>query len=582
MEESHIQNNQSSPLQRNDYIWLSLLCWVYFGISLVIPRVFTTHETTHCINVREMFDSGSYLIPTYGGRVWLERPPVPHWLTGVGALLVGDIQDEFAMRFPSILFSWLTVLLVAHLAAQVFGRITGLLSGLVLATMREFASYAVAPEADIFLAGIVTIGGMLALKLLSRPAPQSTSFLGNRPTVYWLFYLVMGISHWTKGVFFGSMFIAWPILLWLIWTWDRRRFFALFWLPGILLFLGGAASWLLVASSNEPGVVDLWKNDYQGRYNTDYMKEPAWYYAVQQPWNIFPWTIALVVGLVTTFSQIRGTTVSPWRFVWLWAIVPPIFFSLFNGKHHHYMLSCLAPAAILGSQGLQRMFSWFQQQPRWFRHPALWSGILIPLGLGTILALAKKLPGPANLQTILLLAWVPLVLFATWFVSRPQPRVALVGLLMVITFIHIAAHYFRSKYLDNYAEDSRLIAEIRELVPPEEHVYVLDEEEPLNASWNLYYLGRNARQLQNITFLRSTEIDRPTIYLLARGYHQEQLAEYGVAEQLLQSKRTRKEITPADRKTLYRLTFHADLIRVVPPKITPMQSTGRAPGPFLK
>ena len=158
-------------LRRSDYVLLLLLCTVLYGFSLVQPRcVLSTHETVHCLNVREMFSSGDYLIPTYGGRPWLERPPVPHWITGAFASLVGDFNSEWAMRLGSIFVAMLAVFVFSSAIACSLGRGLGVMSGAILATTREFYSYATGPEADIFLASTVTIIGSLFFRLQFDPA----------------------------------------------------------------------------------------------------------------------------------------------------------------------------------------------------------------------------------------------------------------------------------------------------------------------------------------------------------------------------------------------------------------------------
>src|SRR5262249_61242210 len=85
-------------LRSSDYLLLALLCAALAAPALLDGRWLTTHEATHCLNVREMFDSGNWLIPTYGGRPWLERPPVPHWLTGGFAERVPDPSPTRASR----------------------------------------------------------------------------------------------------------------------------------------------------------------------------------------------------------------------------------------------------------------------------------------------------------------------------------------------------------------------------------------------------------------------------------------------------------------------------------------------------
>src|SRR5262245_7289725 len=115
-------------LQPVDCFCLLLLCCVLYGYSLVQPRVLTTHEAVHCQNVREMLADHDWVIPHYGGRPWLERPPLPHWITGTIVALVGRFDWEGSYRLSAMVMGTLCVVLVAWIASIWFGRIIGLLS----------------------------------------------------------------------------------------------------------------------------------------------------------------------------------------------------------------------------------------------------------------------------------------------------------------------------------------------------------------------------------------------------------------------------------------------------------------------
>src|SRR5262245_20301096 len=121
-------------LRPTDYLGLLLLCALFAAPSLIDGRWLTTHEATHCLNVREMFESGNFLIPTYGGRPWLERPPVPHWFTGVFAELFADTSTTWAMRIGSIVVAAGAVLAGPWAVAGWFGTRFGLRRGGVVGT----------------------------------------------------------------------------------------------------------------------------------------------------------------------------------------------------------------------------------------------------------------------------------------------------------------------------------------------------------------------------------------------------------------------------------------------------------------
>ena len=105
----------------------------------------------------------------------------------------------------------------------------------------------------------------------------------------------------------------------------------------------------------------------------------------------------------------------------------------------------------------------------------------------------------------------------------------------------------------------------------------------LDASWPLFYLQGPGRHLHNRTFLREDRGDGPEVYLLARRRSAAGLAEYGSARLLFESARSRDESQgPQMRYGLYRLRLHEGLARGPAPYISPMQATGRTPGPKLE
>src|SRR5262245_22720321 len=124
-----------------DYLLLAGFCLVLFGFTSLYERTLNPHETVHCLNVREMLASGDWLVPTYGGRPWLERPPLPHWLTALVAAPFGAGEKVWTYRLSSHLAGMACVLLVAWMASVWYGRGMGILAGLVLATMLDFYVY---------------------------------------------------------------------------------------------------------------------------------------------------------------------------------------------------------------------------------------------------------------------------------------------------------------------------------------------------------------------------------------------------------------------------------------------------------
>src|SRR4051812_19078584 len=89
------------PLRRGDFLLLAAYCLALFGFAVLFNRTLTIHETVHCVNIREMRADGDWVIPHYGGRPWLERPPLPFWLTLPVVRLAGDVPAAY--RLPPLL-----------------------------------------------------------------------------------------------------------------------------------------------------------------------------------------------------------------------------------------------------------------------------------------------------------------------------------------------------------------------------------------------------------------------------------------------------------------------------------------------
>jgi 4-amino-4-deoxy-L-arabinose transferase-like glycosyltransferase len=579
--------------------WALLLGYtlLLFGYSVFDGRLLTVHETVHCLNTQEMLADGDWVIPHYGGRPWLERPPLPFWLTAGIVELVGHPEADWAYRIPPLVMGLIIVYLVAWMASVWYGRVIGLLTGLILVTMRQFLIYSTGPEADIFLCVVVTAALACLVRAEFGAAPEERErplgFLGNRPWPVWAFFVLLGLTNMTKGLIFGTLWVAVPAGTFLLWQGGLRGLRRYVWLWGWLAFVAVAVAWPVLAWRRYPDIVALWESDYLGRLNQNYMREPWWYYFAQLPWLIFPWTGAAFLGLYlirprTTWRLDPDRPEDPareaaiHRFLFCWAVVPILFFSIPKGKHHHYLLQCLAPWAVLASLGIVEAWRVFLKAPAWLRNPL---PAVLCLGLPASAAVywfRAKVPGPSFVPLVVAAGW-PVVLAGFWWaMARPSGRLALAtgfGLLLVV---HWAGYSYRSHVLvwNSYGEDYRFLQRVCSL-PAAAPLYIGPDDGPLGSSWWMFYCGGRLHLLHNLSYLRDERIRERELYLIARPRDEARLATYGTVEKLFASTRSRAERTPRDRFTLYRLTFREDLERRPPARISPMQATGRAIGPDL-
>ncbi|HEX4124392.1 MAG TPA: phospholipid carrier-dependent glycosyltransferase, partial [Tepidisphaeraceae bacterium] len=283
-------------LHRRDFFLLAAFCLLLFGFELFSGRALSLHEARLPETAREMLashDWHDWVFPQSGGRPWLERPPVPHWILIGTSLLLGQRCDTvWVVRLPSAIMGTLVVLLTAWMGGKWFGRNVGLLSGFVLATMYEFYAYSVLAEDDIFLAATVAlaVAAFVRLEFFSgKERDGRVAFFGNRPWEVWAFYFLLGLTNMVKSPLVGAVVVLAPVAVFIIWASLsvagyvhprlRRRIVAIksrvivrvrdtvrvrryCWFWGWLIFAVLLVAWPLAAAHKYPDVWRNWKFDY--------------------------------------------------------------------------------------------------------------------------------------------------------------------------------------------------------------------------------------------------------------------------------------------------------------------------------
>src|SRR5258708_21920496 len=88
-----IPMSDDTRLRGADYFLLAAFCLLLFGYSMVSGRPLSLHEARLPQTSREMMANHDYLVPRSGGRPWLERPPLPHWITIATSAILGQRCD---------------------------------------------------------------------------------------------------------------------------------------------------------------------------------------------------------------------------------------------------------------------------------------------------------------------------------------------------------------------------------------------------------------------------------------------------------------------------------------------------------
>jgi 4-amino-4-deoxy-L-arabinose transferase-like glycosyltransferase len=580
---------EQNYLRRTDYLLLTAFCLALFGITLVGGRVLSMHEARLPETAREMLADHDWLVPKSGGRPWMERPPLPHWITVAVASLVGRCDQVWIVRLPSVLMATVAVLLLAGMMGRWFGRALGLLSGCVLATSLEFLTYAWLAEEEVYLAA--AINGVLALFVglqWPRRGPMvaelpAVSFAGWRPWRMLAFFVALGATNLIKGLFFAPAIITIVIGGFLLANRDRVQLRRYAWLWGWLAYLAVALAWPVAAYLRYPDVLEIMKFDAGGRVDGGAFRNPVWFYFTALPWEMAPWTLPAVAGLLWTRRSAWGERGSPERFLWCWALLPMVLLSIPAGKHHHYLVPALPAWAGLAALGAQRLWALVQGWSSPWKNPLL-APVLVGLpAAAAVWMLRAHIPGPAWAPVALMISLPLLALLAALVLTRKNGWIAAGGWIGILAAVYAVGHVYAGAYVDTHRLDTDFLLMARATVPADRPIYLIADRGVLEPFRQLFYLGGRARLLHNHTFLRDVRIADEEIYLIARLREGKALERYGTFEVVERSKRVARGLTPEDSWTLFRLHLRPDLERysTAEVRISPAQAYGIRRGPFL-
>lgn len=563
--------------------WLFAFCIGLFGICLAGGRPLTMHEAVLPQTAREMLADHDWLIPKSGGRPWLENPPLPQWITVAFAVAAGNCDSEWVVRLGSVLAATVAVWATARIGTRLYSAQIGILSGLILATMFQFLRYAWLAEDEIYLCMMVTLSMWAFVECaFSTGNGASATLWSGRPSCVWAFFLLMGGTNLTKGLGFGNVLVAAPTILFLLGQRRWTAFRPFLWPLGWLLYVFVAAAWYVAAGSRYPGAWELWWYDLGGRMSGEYtaINQPVWYYLPALLWTMAPWTPLVAAGLFHAARPAWRESSGRERFLFCWAIAPVSVLTLAHGKHHHYLLQCLMPFAIVGAVGMVALREPLLRMARRMFSQEAWR-IGVPI-LASLALIALVLPVPGKLWLVPAMAGlVAGVHFGMRSMGKDARGVAGTAF-VTVAVAYVIGFVYTGKYVDQCRHDTQFLRAIGQADRPGP-LLVHGGEEALDAFRLLFYLPASTRYLHDLTFLRDERLTDPVVWVLCRRRDGAGLAELGDVAIEAESQRTRREKSPEDRLALFRLRFDPALerYRADGVLVSPMQAMARAPGPTL-
>lgn len=111
--------------------YLLLLCMLLPLLDAIVFGLTNEDEGNYSAVAREMVRKGQYLVPHLQGQIWFNKPPLLYWLMTFFIRLFGP--TELAVRLPSIIAFWATMLMVIVWTNRRFGKSIGTYAALIFA-----------------------------------------------------------------------------------------------------------------------------------------------------------------------------------------------------------------------------------------------------------------------------------------------------------------------------------------------------------------------------------------------------------------------------------------------------------------
>ena len=324
---------------RNCLLLVLPLAAVLFAFNLGSRDLWAPDEPRTAQVVREMVEGDRWAVPHNNGRPYLDKPPLYFWIAATFASPPGRV-DEFNVRLPSSLAALLTVLCVFYLGRTLFGRRTGVLAAIVLATTHKFFMEARWAHTDMLWTLFLTLACLAFVR-----AYQS----GGATRWLLIFYLSMGFAVLTKGPL-GLILPLASALVFLAASRDLSflRRAGLVW--GLALALAPGVAWLIAyrfqAGEAFPLGVSIETILERFTVGLHHRKSP-FYILVSFPVVFIPWVFYLPGAVWLTFprKQARADRETVYLYTWITVLFTVFAFSM--EKRGVYLLPLLPLLSVL-------------------------------------------------------------------------------------------------------------------------------------------------------------------------------------------------------------------------------------------
>ena len=474
--------DQKDPLAGH-LVALAILCGLMFFFGIGRLPLIGPDEPRYAEVAREMFLSGDWITPRLGGINWFEKPALTYWLSAAGYKLFG--VSEFSARFGIALTAAAGVFLLYFFGRRIRSARFGYLAASVLVTCGLWPAFARGATFDL----PVSVAMLLALLSFFVWEGDSEAAANGRNRFWWLFCFALGLAVLAKGLI-GIVLPCAIVVAWLLITRRLKIILSPFLLAvGTMIFLATAAIWYgpIIARHGRVFIDEFFIAHHFQRYLSNKYRhpQPVYFFILVVLAGSFPWLIYLCSGAWQTIKDWRerfDPVSDKWRiFLWLWVLIPVIFFSFSGSKLPGYILPVFPAVAMLVALELEK---WWDAAgtPKYLDWVAVTSAAVIFV-VAIVVALGGERYFGMNLMqsfTIAAIAIVTVVIYLfVWFLISGGAATSILP--FGIALILMASISILSPVLSERESLRDLSLKARELAQPGERlVFYINQDNGIN------------------------------------------------------------------------------------------------------
>jgi 4-amino-4-deoxy-L-arabinose transferase-like glycosyltransferase len=383
---------------------------IYLGCIVSPPSLMDDVDAVQAQIARNMLESGDWVTARLNGVAYLEKSPLIYWAMAASMAVFG--AHDWAARIPLavgvIFLCWLT----ARFARWAFDELTGLYSGLVLATCIGLWLFTRIQIPDAILTATITLAMWAFLRVMDGEEERPRLWAGVMAAA-----MAMGLL--LKGLI-AMLFPAAAIVLWLGITgrwgeWRRLRP-----VSGLLILLAIAAPWHVLAMVRNPPLFDFTMRSEPGQYHgffwfyffnehvfrflnmrwpRDYNTVPRHLFWLFHLLWLFPWSAFMPAAVKLRYRAVdRASGARLLALCWTGFLL--VFFT-FSTTQEYYSMPCYPALAMLVGCALAdkegRLAGWL----RWGRLSVAAVAAAAAGVIAYLLSQVWNLPAPGDISQAL-------------------------------------------------------------------------------------------------------------------------------------------------------------------------------------